>query len=386
MHTCLCASFLFIYIHISCRNIQLFKIFATFRKILKHKNKFISTPLFFEKRFNPTKMKKIIKIFLLLFVALSTSMCVSHRTVVVQDPVMPPPPMWGPAGFDGIRYYYMPDMMVYYDLHTGMFIYPRGRRWITRNYLPGYYSHFDLYNTHVVVINNYFGPSPYQYFNQHRVTYPVGFRGPAYQTIGRRGQDSRNYFAPNRGTSAQGGRNSTAQGGRGDATGSGRQSIENSGGGRGSGAAVPSDGRGSSGSGVNAGGRGQNATETNSSGRNNTATVPSGGRGQEASETSASGRNSGATNQGGRSQTMTPNTTSSGTRTSSTSSTRSETPAQVAPPRMTQQDAQAAQQRTRQIKQTKPTPSRSQQAAPAPSSGGRSSTPAPSTSGGGRRG
>lgn len=333
-------------------------------------------------------MKRIIKIFLLLFVALSTSMCVSHRTVVVQDPVMPPPPMWGPAGFDGIRYYYMPDMMVYYDLHTGMFIYPRGRRWVTRNYLPGYYGHFDLYNTHVVVINNYFGPSPYQFFNQHRVTYPVGYRGPAYQTIGRRGQDSRNYFAPNRGTSAQGGRNSTAQGGRGDATGSGRQSIENSGGGRGSGATSPSDGRGSSGTGANSGGRGQNASESTSGGRGSSTATPSGGRGQESTQATDGGRNTGTATPDGRNQTATPNASANSTRNSNANSgTRSATPAQAAPPRMNQQDAQAAQQRTRQIKQTKPAPSRSPQAAPAPSSGGgRSSTPAPTSSGGGRRG
>jgi hypothetical protein len=154
------------------------------------------------------KLKNLILLFLasLLFV-----MCAPRRAVVVNNPS--PPPMWGPMGYETVRYYYLPDLMVYYDVHTAMFMYPRGNRWVYRSYLPGYYGNFDLYHTYKVVLHDYYGPAPYQYFNNHRSMYAVGYRGNSVQaTIGRRENDRRNYFAPNRSHSAN------APGRRGDNT------------------------------------------------------------------------------------------------------------------------------------------------------------------------
>lgn len=144
---------------------------------------------------------KIKNILFLLTISFITVMCAPRNVVVVQSPA--PPPMWGPAGYEAVRYYYLPDLMVYYDVHTSMFIYPRGNRWIHRAYLPGYYGQFDLYSTYKVVLVDYYGPYPYQNFHLHRSTYAVGYRGTSAQaTIGRRDQDRRNYFAPNRGSYA----------------------------------------------------------------------------------------------------------------------------------------------------------------------------------------
>jgi hypothetical protein len=225
------------------------------------------------------------KYLFILFIGLSLllSGCASsNRTVVVSEPM--PPPMWGPAGFD-VRYYYMPDMMVYYDVHTGMFIYPRGNRWIRRAYLPNYYGHFDLHSMYVVALDNYWGPSPYQNFGVHRNQFHVGYRGNPYQTVGLRSQDNRRYFTGQRGNSAYGGRGATVganrnpqnQGNRGETRAStpGRnQNTTAPQGSRGQNATTPQGGRGQSGTAPSAQpGRGQTATQPNAQGGRGTTTI-----------------------------------------------------------------------------------------------------------------
>ena len=36
------------------------------------------------------------------------------------------PPAWGPAGYNNVRYYYLPDVEAYYDVPSSMFIYFSG--------------------------------------------------------------------------------------------------------------------------------------------------------------------------------------------------------------------------------------------------------------------
>lgn len=123
------------------------------------------------------------------------TMCAPSRPAVVSQPE--PPPMWGPVGYDDVRYYYFPDMMVYYDVYSSMYIYPRGNRWVSAYYLPNHYGHYDLYNTYKVGLMDYYGPSPYHNFNMHRQQYAVGNQWPTQATIGVRGQNG-NHYAPTR--------------------------------------------------------------------------------------------------------------------------------------------------------------------------------------------
>ncbi|WDF70633.1 hypothetical protein PQ465_09710 [Sphingobacterium oryzagri] len=62
-------------------------------------------------------------------------------------------PMWGPTGYDYARYYYMPEMNVYYDVVQRRYTYPRGNRWVTVRTLPASYRHVDMYRTYKVVLN-----------------------------------------------------------------------------------------------------------------------------------------------------------------------------------------------------------------------------------------
>ncbi len=63
-------------------------------------------------------------------------------------------PLWGPVGYDYARFYYMPEMDVYYDVVHRRYTYYHGRKWVTRASLPSRYRHYDMYRTYKVVIND----------------------------------------------------------------------------------------------------------------------------------------------------------------------------------------------------------------------------------------
>ena len=97
------------------------------------------------------------------------------------------PPVWGPVGYAETRYYYIPDIEVYYDIPTAMFIYFDGGGWIRTAYLPYRYRHYDLYGAYKVCLHDY-GPNPYIYYRQHRKQYHHGYRGAPQRTYGVRPQ------------------------------------------------------------------------------------------------------------------------------------------------------------------------------------------------------
>jgi len=96
------------------------------------------------------------------------------------------PPMWGPAGYVDVQYYYLPDVQAYYDVHSSMFIYQSGGVWIHRTYLPSRYRNYDLYGGYKVVMSDYHGNTPYTHYKEHRAKYARGYHGPAQRSIGQR--------------------------------------------------------------------------------------------------------------------------------------------------------------------------------------------------------
>ncbi len=66
-------------------------------------------------------------------------------------------PVWGPAGYDYARYYYLPDVDAYYSIPTRQFVYLQGGKWIFAASLPGRYN-YDLYRGYKVVV---YEPQPY---------------------------------------------------------------------------------------------------------------------------------------------------------------------------------------------------------------------------------
>ena len=96
------------------------------------------------------------------------------------------PPMWGPVGYSGVQYYYLPDVEAYYDVHSAMFIYFGDGAWVRRSSLPARYKNYDLYHGYKVVMKDYHGNTPYSHFKEHKMKYGRGYNPHDQRTIGER--------------------------------------------------------------------------------------------------------------------------------------------------------------------------------------------------------
>lgn len=77
-------------------------------------------------------------------------------------------PSWGPVGYDYVDYYYFPDFNAYFDVNSGLYIFMDRGRWITAQYLPMAYRHYDLYKVYKVALNI---NKPWLYNNRHIKSY-----------------------------------------------------------------------------------------------------------------------------------------------------------------------------------------------------------------------
>jgi hypothetical protein len=116
------------------------------------------------------KMKRTL-LLIALFIS-STMFKVADAQVNVQVNIGRQP-VWGPAGYDFVEYYYFPDIDVYYSVPQQQFIFFDGRQWVYAYSLPGMYSNFDLYRSYKVVINE---PNPFLRNDYYRSRY-VSYRG-----------------------------------------------------------------------------------------------------------------------------------------------------------------------------------------------------------------
>lgn len=94
------------------------------------------------------------------------------------------PPSWGPQGYDDSRYYYLPDIDIYYDVVQSQYIYDNNGRWVRERRLPAKYRQYDLYGGYKVVLTDYRGDAPYSYHSKHRVSYPKGYHGKPQKNRG----------------------------------------------------------------------------------------------------------------------------------------------------------------------------------------------------------
>ena len=62
-------------------------------------------------------------------------------------------PSWAPPYYNGVRYYYLPDIETYYDLSDQEFIYLDRGQWLFSPMLPSIYGGYDLYNGFVIALN-----------------------------------------------------------------------------------------------------------------------------------------------------------------------------------------------------------------------------------------
>ena len=102
-------------------------------------------------------------------------------------------PAWGPVGYDYVGFYYFPDIDVYYDVNLGSFYYFDRGRWISSQYLPYAYRHYDLYRLHKVVLNV---NQPWRYHHTHVRDY-ARYKGFRNQIVIRDSRDNRYHSSRN---------------------------------------------------------------------------------------------------------------------------------------------------------------------------------------------
>ncbi len=122
-------------------------------------------------------------------------------------------PDWGPAGYDYVEYYYLPDLDMYYYVPRRQYIYLSGGRWIFVNSLPPRYRSYNLYNSYKVVINE---PRPYLRHSVYKVKYAKykGWNGKQSNNQGN-GRYKTYKGGGNGGNGGNGGRGNSGNGGGG---------------------------------------------------------------------------------------------------------------------------------------------------------------------------
>ena len=88
-------------------------------------------------------------------------------------------PAWGPAGYNHVDYYYLPDINAYYNVGTAQYIFFNNNQWRFANRLPGIYSNYDIYRAYKVVVNR---QRPYLN-NAYDIQHYSQYRGRAGQAI-----------------------------------------------------------------------------------------------------------------------------------------------------------------------------------------------------------
>jgi hypothetical protein len=137
-------------------------------------------------------MKRLLSTFLLITGLSLTGQHVSAQVDVNVN--IGTQPLWGPAGYDVVEYYYLPDVEAYYYVPRRQFVYLNGGKWIFASSLPARYSSYNLYTGYKVVINE---PKPYVYFNDHKVKYAKYKGGKNKQTVIRDSRDPKYFVIKN---------------------------------------------------------------------------------------------------------------------------------------------------------------------------------------------
>lgn len=115
-------------------------------------------------------------------------MCFFTGCVVTGDVIEQPEanpnvvvPAWAPPYDDvqHVRYYYLPDIGVYYDVWDQDFAYLQDGNWMFASSLPPIYPGFDLYNSYVVVLDSHVY-EPWMHHHYYVAHYPSNYYHSVY--------------------------------------------------------------------------------------------------------------------------------------------------------------------------------------------------------------
>lgn len=128
---------------------------------------------------------------LLLFMSLVFLVLASCGPMVITSrPNSPPPPWFYPNRLEVVRYVYFPELSIYYDLSTRIYLYLDGGVWVQRKVLPPRYRSIDLRRSRYRRIPNYSDDNIQRYHEEHNAN---------------RGRSNRNTLGSNKNTSRRNG-------------------------------------------------------------------------------------------------------------------------------------------------------------------------------------
>ena len=73
------------------------------------------------------------------------------------------------------RYYYYPNLQVYYDTLDAVYICKENNVWVKKTQLPTNFRGYSMANGVYVPIKAYLGEDPYQFIEQHKKDFPKNF-------------------------------------------------------------------------------------------------------------------------------------------------------------------------------------------------------------------
>ena len=107
--------------------------------------------------------------FWLFLVIILTAVSSCGPVVITSRIGNPPPPWFYPNRLEVVRYVYFPDLNLYYDLSTRVYIYLDGGVWVRRNVLPPRYRRIDLRRSRYERIRNYDEDDIRRYHDQNNL-------------------------------------------------------------------------------------------------------------------------------------------------------------------------------------------------------------------------
>lgn len=115
--------------------------------------------------------------FLTLGLLLTTAFTQAQVSVSVN--INAPAPAWIAAPVPDARFYYLPDIQVYYDRPAAQFIYYGGGGWIRARHLPASYGYYNLDRGRTVCLTDYHGYAPYTRHNVYKTRYARAHYAPS---------------------------------------------------------------------------------------------------------------------------------------------------------------------------------------------------------------
>ena len=101
-------------------------------------------------------MRRLVKLGLVAVISLFASVftsCTTPYYVSSDEQVRYDNPEWAPPYYQGVRYYYLPDIECYYDLSLRQFIYLDNGYWRYSRVVPSIYAGFNLYDCFSIALN-----------------------------------------------------------------------------------------------------------------------------------------------------------------------------------------------------------------------------------------